>query len=578
MDATLTPTDSRPPDDWPLPRPGAEVLPPLSYESETFQHYQVLRREDGSLWELGRGAMGVTYKAFDTNLRCHVALKVISSQHLHSEIAGQRFIREARLAARLRHRNIATVYHLGVDPQGFFYSMEFIDGETLECLLERVGPLPLEVVLRIALQTARALAAASRQGLIHRDIKPANLMVLHQDEDGEDRLLVKVIDFGLARSYDPGDSNARLTATGFVGTPLYASPEQLEEKDLDVRSDIYSLGITLWILFTGHPPFDGKLTQVITQHLSGEPPWWQLGDCPVPARALLERMLKKDPADRFQSANELRLAVDACLRSLTGEGDPADSDLGPSFRPPGKTHAGWAGTAVGDAEGPPTRRLTANRPELAGKPIAAAVPTGAGGRMSGPVAGWRKPPRKFFLAGAALAVLCAAGIIFRHGSPRPPAARPASAVVAGLAQAAARPLPVQAEPAPLPTVPSGGEADHPAPRASAVPEPPAASGVSGPPSDEGWMKSVDLHSPAAGPAPALASAPGPDQNPAGTPASPAASDHDASADQGGADGPAKSQQKASLHTHAHHSAHPTPTPHPNFFQKLFGIKPKPGSK
>ena len=255
----------------PFKRTGLEESSGQASVPETFQHYQVLRRADGSLWELGRGAMGVTYKAFDTNLRCHVALKVISAQHLHSEMAGQRFIREARVAARLRHRNIASVYHLGVDPQSYFYSMEFVDGETLEDLVRRVGPLPLESVLGIAHQTARALAAASRQGLIHRDLKPANIMVLHQDEEGEDRLLVKVIDFGLARTYATDDSNPQLTATGFVGTPLYASPEQLEEKPLDVRSDIYSLGITLWILLTGRPPFAGKMTMVITQHLSAGP-------------------------------------------------------------------------------------------------------------------------------------------------------------------------------------------------------------------------------------------------------------------------------------------------------------------
>ena len=595
VDATLTTTDSQPPDDWPLPRPGSEVPPPLSYESETFQHYQVLRREDGSLWELGRGAMGVTYKAFDTNLRCHVALKVISSQHLHSEIAGQRFIREARIAARLRHRNIAAVYHLGVDPQGFFYSMEFIDGETLECLLERVGPLPLEVVLRIALQTARALAAAARQGLIHRDIKPANLMVLHQDEDGEDRLLVKVIDFGLARSYDPGDSNAQLTATGFVGTPLYASPEQLEEKDLDVRSDIYSLGITLWILFTGHPPFDGKMTQVITQHLSGEPPWWQLGDCPAPARALLERMLKKDPADRFQSASELRLAVSACLRSLTGQGDPDDSDPGPLFPLPEKTGAGRAETVTGRVEKPLTRAgsITASRLGITGKPSATVISSKISARAASLAANWRKPPLKFSLAGVAMVALCAVGTICWHGSLRAPEVKPASilraasSVTALQTQAAATTLPDPAGPVPRHEVLSGEKTESPAPPANTAPEPPAASAASGSPSDEGWMKSVDLHPPVADPSSQPASASQPSESPSSATASPATpapslsptvSDHDNNADKGSGDAPAKSQQKTSSHARSHHSAHPTPTPHPNFLQKLFGIKPKPGSK
>ena len=307
---------------------GATLPSSFSAEGETFQHYTVLRRPDGRLWELGRGAMGITYKAFDTNLRCHVALKVISANYIHSETAGQRFIREARIAARVRHPNIATVYHLGTDPQGFFYAMEFIEGETLEDLVDRLGPLPVETVLRIGLQAARALTAASRQGLIHRDIKPANLMVIHQEEESEDRLFVKMIDFGLARSYTGDDSNPQLTSTGFVGTPLYASPEQLEERDLDVRSDIYSLGVTLWILLTGQAPFQGKMTQVITQHLNAPPPWWQLSETHGPMRGLLERMLQKNRAERFQTASDLRAAIEACLREVTGKevanSEPAD--------------------------------------------------------------------------------------------------------------------------------------------------------------------------------------------------------------------------------------------------------------
>ena len=154
-------------------------------ETETFQHYQVLKREDGSLWELGRGAMGVTYKAFDVNLRCHVALKVISNQFLDSEIARARFLREARAAAGLRHRNVASVYHLGDEDDSVFYSMEFIDGQTVEALVNGRGPLPVADALQVALQVARALGAAAKQGVVHRDIKPANLMVVHEDEDEE---------------------------------------------------------------------------------------------------------------------------------------------------------------------------------------------------------------------------------------------------------------------------------------------------------------------------------------------------------------------------------------------------------
>src|ERR1700737_3109778 len=113
-------------------------------KTDQFEHFQVLRRPDGSLWELGRGAMGVTYKAFDTNLRCDVALKVISPQYLNSDTARQRFLREARAAAQLRHPNVATVFHLGSSAGSFFYAMEYVEGETVEHRVQRAGLLAPE--------------------------------------------------------------------------------------------------------------------------------------------------------------------------------------------------------------------------------------------------------------------------------------------------------------------------------------------------------------------------------------------------------------------------------------------------
>jgi len=133
-------------------------------ETVRFDHYEVLTRDDGSLFELGRGAMGVTYKAMDTNLRIPVALKVIASAHLNSEIARQRFVREARSAARLRNPHVATVYHLGTEGHAYFYAMEFIDGETVDALIKRNGPLPPKLVLAITDQVAKALQAADRMG------------------------------------------------------------------------------------------------------------------------------------------------------------------------------------------------------------------------------------------------------------------------------------------------------------------------------------------------------------------------------------------------------------------------------
>jgi len=287
-------------------------------EAIRFQHFEVLPDEDGSPLELGRGAMGITYKAFDTNLRCLVALKVINAAYLDSENARQRFLREARAAAALRHPNVATVFHLGLEGENYFYAMEFVDGETVDALIRREGPVPARTALAIASQVARALGAAAKQGLVHRDIKPSNLMLTRED-DGE--IIVKVIDFGLAKAADGGGEadTATLTQGGFVGTPHFASPEQLEEKEIDVRSDIYSLGVTLWYMLSGRTPFAGSVAQVMSQHMHRPPPFEALGAQSQEVIALLSRMMAKDPADRPQNPADLRREIEACLSTLQAQ-------------------------------------------------------------------------------------------------------------------------------------------------------------------------------------------------------------------------------------------------------------------
>ncbi len=290
-----------------------------------FEHYEVLEKPDGMPWELGRGAMGITYKAVDTNLHSPVALKVISGAHLQSATARERFLREARSAAALRHPNVASVYHLGTEGDTTYYAMEFIDGETVEDFLKREGAVAPRVALEIAAQVCRALAAADKHGLIHRDIKPANLMLVR---DEEEEMLVKVIDFGLAKAVNAGGGDATLTIGGFLGTPHFASPEQLEEKDLDIRSDLYSLGATLWYMLAGSTPFSGSLAQVMSQHLNAPPPFGSLPDLPRPVVDLLGRLLAKDPAARPPSPQTARDEILACATML--DAAPADATATPS--------------------------------------------------------------------------------------------------------------------------------------------------------------------------------------------------------------------------------------------------------
>lgn len=284
-------------------------------ERVTFEHYRVLQHDDGSLWKLGSGAMGVTYKALDTDLQCPVALKVIKSDLMADEVNRNRFLREARAAAGLRHGNVASVYHLVKDNEQFFYAMEFIDGETTEAYVKRCGPMSLRAALRVAWQVSKALIAATRQKLVHRDIKPANIMILADSEE-EDWPCIKLIDFGLVRSVLRSPVSASATGSGFLGTAQFASPEQIEENEVDVRSDIYSLGCTLWYLLTGEAPFSGSLASVFAQHLGSEPSWEKLRPFPKRIRRLLRRMLQKEPSQRPPDAVELRREIEQCVDNI----------------------------------------------------------------------------------------------------------------------------------------------------------------------------------------------------------------------------------------------------------------------
>ena len=271
-----------------------------------FGDFEVEQRADGSYWELGRGGMGVTYLARDKVLRRRVALKVIDtptvSTHRDSQTARERFLREARAAAALRHPNVAAVYQFGAAPDGSrcFYAMELVEGETLETRVRRHGPLNPKVVVEIATQIAHALTAAAAQGLIHRDLKPGNIM-LKTGDPGVTEVEVKIIDFGLAKAVADAAGEMDITHGEFVGTPNFASPEQFESSPVDVRSDIYSLGVTLWFALTGKTPFTGRnLEEIRGAQKLAELPTEQLkaAHVPPPLRSLLKSMLALEPAGR----------------------------------------------------------------------------------------------------------------------------------------------------------------------------------------------------------------------------------------------------------------------------------------
>jgi serine/threonine protein kinase len=282
-----------------------------------FDRYEVMSREDGSIHRMGQGMIASTYKALDLDLQVPVVLKVIRPEALEDETSRKRFLREARAAAVVRHPNVASIYRLSEDDGACFYAREFVAGETLEIKVQRDGPFDVAKALDIALQIARALVAFKKLNLVHREIKPSNLML---EGDGT----VKIIDFGLAKSLAASaDGLGSVTLSGFVGSPDYSSPEQLNEDELDTTSDVYSLGVTLWFALCGRPPFRGPMAQVMAKHLQETPPFEELGAFPPAVVTLLAHMLEKDPLRRPPTPAHLVAEIERCIAQIEPGEDTA---------------------------------------------------------------------------------------------------------------------------------------------------------------------------------------------------------------------------------------------------------------
>ena len=272
------------------------------------------------LRRLGRGAMAEVYLAEQERLKRRVAIKILKPELAGDRTYLQRFELEAQAAASLVHANIVQIYEVGCVDGLHYIAQEYVQGQNLSDYLARRGPPDLGHALSIIRQVAAALAKAAEQGVVHRDIKPENIMLTPGGE-------VKVADFGLARLTREGATND-LTQVGItLGTPLYMSPEQIEGKPLDPRSDIYSLGITCYQMLGGSLPFSGETALgVAVQHLKSRPqPLESLRpDLPPALCRIVHRMLGKSPSDRFKSARELLKDLRRVQMEHFGEDWPAD--------------------------------------------------------------------------------------------------------------------------------------------------------------------------------------------------------------------------------------------------------------
>jgi len=324
-------------------------------------HYRVLEL-------VGRGAMGVVYKGLDLNLDRTVAIKVMSAESRNDPDFVERFRLEARLQAALNHPNVGLLFDYFVHDGAPVAVMEFIDGESLEQLIRRRGPIPAHESIPIFKQALRGVAAAHRSGIIHRDLKAANLMIT---KDG----IVKVMDFGIAKRQ--GAMGATKASTS-IGSPLYMAPEQILGRAVDRRTDVYALGVTLYQLLSGQPPFNPRSKteySVLNAHVNDlpEPPTVHCRDIPQSIVDAVMRALSKEPEARFQSAEDFMRALPDvpapnAARPLGPNGSVATPRVGPT------------GTvAIPRADSSGTVTLEYSPPPVSGESIAAFEPGGTMG-------------------------------------------------------------------------------------------------------------------------------------------------------------------------------------------------------
>jgi len=272
-----------------------------------------------ALDEIGRGGMGIVLKARQIGMGRLCALKVIRANRLDNPRVHARFLREVKAAARLSHPNLVTVFHTNLEGPVKFLAMEYVPGQTLVKIVQTEGPLPVPLALDFLRQTAEGLQHSFEQQMVHRDIKPSNLMVTPWPVPPGKKATIKILDMGLARQLDDEEDMGLTQAGEILGTPDYIAPEQADDPRLvDVRSDLYSLGASFFVLLTGRLPFEGtSLMQKLRKHMIEIPPLVHTirPEVPPAVSSLIAKLLAKNPNDRFQTPIEL---VEACEDLIRG--------------------------------------------------------------------------------------------------------------------------------------------------------------------------------------------------------------------------------------------------------------------
>jgi serine/threonine protein kinase len=287
------------------PNDGARLIK-LAAEHDTLIGRQLDERYEIRA-PLGKGGMGTVYRGWQLSVDREVAIKVIHPKLSNDRSAVKRFLREARLASRLSQPNIVNVYDFGQSQGVLYLVMELLRGHTLASELGKGRRLNAKRTVTIAAQLCDALEAAHAQGIVHRDLKPSNIVIL-DDPPGRD--LIKVLDFGLAKSLIQDSGSIVTNTDALLGTPLYMAPEQIEGSESDQRADLYSLGCILYEMLTGRPPFvDNAVSAVLARHVSDAPAGLP-SHVPAKLNALVMRLLEKRVENRVQSAGEVRKILD----------------------------------------------------------------------------------------------------------------------------------------------------------------------------------------------------------------------------------------------------------------------------